>query len=261
MFLERLREARNSFLNDVILPEMKAVSKSMGFKKPTELKFKDFDLQDENTMLRVVTRLVELTVLTPEQGMDVIHTGEFPNSDNLKKGHERFVEDRKKGLYNPLVGGVPVVSSPDAVASHKLAVKVANQTAKDSAVKPAVKAVKQNKTPKSAGRPTGKATVEDFTTVVSEISELDSYIVEAAKKKSNVDKLNDAQNNLCRNLCMSIVESSDSTYWKSIARECIETPTEMLKLSPKEAVKVIQDDHDIDAYSAALLYHATKKTV
>ena len=45
IFLERLKEARESFLNDFLMPQIKMVSKNLGFRKYPQLSFKKLILR------------------------------------------------------------------------------------------------------------------------------------------------------------------------------------------------------------------------
>ena len=114
IFLERLKEARNAFVNDFIMPQVKMLCKNMGFRKYPTVKFQEVDIKDEVQFQRVITRLLEIGVISPEQGMQSIRTGLFPNADTLQPAQEKYVEDREKGMYNPLIGGVPLVEPPGA---------------------------------------------------------------------------------------------------------------------------------------------------
>ena len=109
IFLERLKEARNAFLNDFLQPQIKMVCHALGFRKYPTVKFAEIDLKDELQFHRITTRLIELGILTPEEGMRAIKTGIYPETNNMVGSQEKFLEDRKKGYYNPLVGGVPVM--------------------------------------------------------------------------------------------------------------------------------------------------------
>ena len=72
IFLERLKESRQGFLNDFLQPEIKQVCKNMGFRNYPTARFKEVDTKDSTQTQRVATRLMELGLITPEQGMDVI---------------------------------------------------------------------------------------------------------------------------------------------------------------------------------------------
>ena len=114
IFLERLKEAREAFINDFLQPEIKQVCKNMGFRNYPIVRFKEVDTKDETQLQRVATRLMELGLMTPQQGMDVINKGVFPNSEEVDKSQEKFIEQRKQGYYNPLVGGAPIAHRPPA---------------------------------------------------------------------------------------------------------------------------------------------------
>jgi len=110
VFFERLKESRNAFLNDFLQPEIEAIFKNLGFKgKCPVAKFEEVSIKDETQFNRVVTRMMELGILPPEQGLKVIESGIYPNEEELAAAQAKFVEDRKKGYYNPMVGGVPVI--------------------------------------------------------------------------------------------------------------------------------------------------------
>ncbi|MDB4795609.1 hypothetical protein OAH07_03145, partial [Verrucomicrobia bacterium] len=107
MFLQRLSEARDAFLNNFLQPEIKQLCKNFGLRDVPAAKFETIDLKDSAQVQRVITRMMELGILPPEEGIKVIETGVFPKQNDLRKAQERFIEDRKKGFYNPIVGGVP----------------------------------------------------------------------------------------------------------------------------------------------------------
>ncbi len=116
IFIDRLQESRYGFLNDFLNKEIKRIAKDLGFRSWPEAKMKDIDMRDEVQLMRASTRLMELGIITPEQGMEMFHNGKFPEPDQLDSAQQDFLEDREKGYYNPIVGGVPVYS-PDAKAS------------------------------------------------------------------------------------------------------------------------------------------------
>ena len=135
IFLDRLKEARNAFINDFLQPEIKRIAKTLGMKRYPIAKFRDIDIRDKTQLMRVTTRLMELGVITPQQGMDMFHTGEFPKSEEIATSQQEFISQRKDGYYNPIVGGVPTISPP------------APKTPKGSGP--------INSTPKVPGRPEG----------------------------------------------------------------------------------------------------------
>ena len=110
VFLDRLKEAREAFIQDFLQPEIRRIAKDLGFRSYPTVKFKDIDLRDETQLMRVATRLMELGLITAEEGMELFQTGKFPLAKNLEKAQEKFVNQREKGYFNPIVGGVPMIS-------------------------------------------------------------------------------------------------------------------------------------------------------
>jgi len=93
-FMERLKEARNAFLNDVLQPEIIRISKDLGFRAWPTAKFTEIDLKDETQYMRTISRLMEIGILTPEQGIESINNGKLPNVADLSSAQQKFVADR-----------------------------------------------------------------------------------------------------------------------------------------------------------------------
>ena len=101
VFLDRLKEAREAFIQDFLQPEIRRIALDLGFRSYPTVKFKDIDLRDETQLMRVATRLMELGLITAEQGMELFQTGKFPLAENLEKAQEKFVEPKREGLFQP----------------------------------------------------------------------------------------------------------------------------------------------------------------
>src|SRR5690606_3920278 len=114
VFLERLKVGRKIFIERVLQPEIKKLCKDMGFKNYPKAFFEEVDLQDEVKFHRIWTRLLELGILTPEQTFTTMKTGVLPDEEELDEAQKAFVKKRKDGYFNPLVGGVPQVASPNS---------------------------------------------------------------------------------------------------------------------------------------------------
>ena len=84
------------------------ICKDFGLRDEPLAKFETIDLQDQTQVQRTITRMMELGILTPTEGIKVIETGVFPSGKELEEAQEKFVEQRQKGFYNPIVGGTPV---------------------------------------------------------------------------------------------------------------------------------------------------------
>lgn len=249
VFFERLREARNAFLCDFLQPEMELIFKNLGFKGKCPIaKFEEVSIKDETQFNRVVTRMMELGILPPEEGIKVIETGIYPTTEELVSAQQKFVEDRKKGFYNPIVGGVPSISPP----------------VPDFGAAPVQQA--KNKTPAERGRPTGttKASVyskESIAKVFDLTKNLYSQVESLLKEKYKKKKLNPEQKKLAEGISEAIVIGSECSTWNTVAIDVIKNPNVLDKIGIMSSVQNIAAEHELDTYAAALLYHSTKYSV
>jgi hypothetical protein len=191
---------------------------------------------------------MELGIITPQQGMDMFHTGEFPKSEEIAASQPEFVSQRKDGYYNPIVGGIPTISAPAPKGS-----KESNNI---------------NTTPKVPGRPEGTTgiplakaniSVKNIRGIVTKIQELHASIEKDLKSSLSLDTLSDNQQEMVNKLCETVVVSSHLESWDEIASSCVKDFENIASLSILPEVLEAVADFDIDDdYSAALLYHSQK---
>ena len=235
MFIDRLKESRQAFLNEFLQPEIKRISKALGFRSYPEARFKEIDFKDNTQLLRVTTRLMELGVITPQQGLTVFNTGRFPQAEEIAPAQQSFVNDREKGFYNPLVGGVPVIAD--------------------------VNGQEANKTPKSAGRPEGAITEANFSRkniqeIVYEIEAFENSVKAKTKENLGVKRLSKQQNSAIEELCKKIICSHEKNDWGNKALECVKDFNVIESLWLLDEVSEIAESHKLDFYSAAILHHS-----
>ena len=234
IFIDRLQESRYGFLNDFLNKEIKRIAKNLGFRSWPEARMKDIDMRDEVQLMRASTRLMELGIITPKQGMEMFHNGKFPEPDQLDDAQKDFLEDREQGYYNPIVGGVPVFS-PNGGPK------------------------------KQAGRPEGTTDIPlanakySRANIQKTIYEIDNLIHEARAqivKKLKVDKLNSDQEDMVSTLCESIVCSQAKEYWGETLESCVKDFNEIENLNTLKEVLDISAEHTLDTYPSAILYHS-----
>ena len=239
-FMERLKEARNAFLNDVLQPEIIRISKDLGFRSWPTAKFTEIDLKDETQYMRTISRLMEIGVLTPEQGIESINNGKLPDPTDLAPAQQKFVSDREKGYYNPIVGGVPMIQSE---SSEPIA---ATPTAAP--------------TQSGAGRPLGAtASRKDIQTTIYEIDAFMKAAEDFAVKKFAVTSLSDEQKSNVANLCKKVIASSSREDWVTNVQKCMADLDEIERLQPMKSVLDTADEFLLDEYSAAILHHSAVK--
>jgi len=238
IFIDRLQESRYGFLNDFLNREIKRIAKDLGFRSWPEAKMKDIDMRDEVQLMRASTRLMELGIVTPKQGMEMFHNGRFPEPDDLPNAQKDFLEEREKGYYNPIVGGVPVIAPVGGEV---------------------------NGPRKEAGRPEGTTDIPivdgaySRANIQTTIYEIDSFIDDAKGKmvkQLGVKELSEAQQNMVSNLCESIVCSQNKEYWGETLESCVKDFNEIESLQSLKEVLDISAKHSLEAYPAAILYHS-----
>ena len=249
VFFERLKEARNAFLNDFMQPEMELIFKNLGFKGRCPVaKFEEVSIKDETQFNRVVTRMMELGILPPEEGIKVIETGIYPTTQELEAAQEKFVEQRKKGFYNPIVGGVPTIAPADGDDDEEL----------EKLEQP-----KQNKVPNERGRPVGAVasvySKEDIAQVFDLTKDLYNNVQGLLKNKYNKKRLNKDQKKLAENISEAIIIGSENKNWSQVAEKVISDPSVLDKMGILKKVQDLASEHDLNTYAAALLYHSANK--
>tara|TARA_R100000808_G_C2154757_1_gene166097 strand:+ start:71 stop:2044 length:1974 start_codon:yes stop_codon:yes gene_type:complete len=241
IFIDRLQESRYGFLNDFLNREIKRIAKELGLRSWPEAKMKDIDMRDEVQLMRASTRLMELGIITPKQGMEMFHNGRFPEPDDLNDAQKDFLEEREQGYYNPIVGGVPVVAPAGGSG---------------------------NGPRKEAGRPEGTTDIPlanakySRANIQKTIYDIDNLIFEGKAKlieKLKAKELTSDQEEMVSSLCESIVCSQPKEYWGETLQSCVKDFNEIENLETLKEVLNISAEHSLEAYPAAILYHSHEK--
>jgi hypothetical protein len=249
IFLERLKEARNAFLNDFMQPQIKNVCRAMGFRNFPTPKFVEIDIKDEVQLQRVASRLIEMGIITPEQGMVALKQGVYPDPKDLPAAQEKFVEEREKGFYTPLSVAQPIMD--DDLPVQK---------------KPAV--------PQESGRPAGTKTKpsgvfgsedieklysrKEIQKVVYNVEDLRKHAEAALKKQFGRKRLSKEHKGMVDSLTESIVMSTEASLWEKAADNCIKDFNNIEELDVMPEVLDIAEAHTLVSYPAAILYHSKK---
>ena len=232
---QKLIQARQAFITDFLLPEIKRISKEIGFKVfPTPF-FEDMDLKTDQNLNRIYTRLMELGVLTPEEGLKAIETGVLPSPDESLQSQTSFINLKDKGLYQPLIGG-PKIDAGRPAGSTGI-----KQTTKN--VKPVGTSSKAN------------YSVTKLKDIVEATNKLGVEVENILKKKHKLKKLNDKQKEVALDITKIIVANEEKSNWISKISEYIDSPVDKNQKTVEE-IHVIACEHQVDSYMASLLYHS-----
>lgn len=246
IFLERLEESRNAFIYDFLQPQVKMICQNLGFRKYPTVKFEQTDIKDEVQLQRVATRLMELGIITPEQGVDVLEKGAYPKPNEMEGAQKKYIEQRKQGMYNPIVGGVPMIEPQEAIESSP---------------------------PKEVGRPIGTSEIpqenkinaeelysrKNIQDIIYSTENLKTQGLKQMRKRLGKKKLKKSEESMVFELIESVVLSEEERTWEESMSRCIQDPEQVLNLGINSEIRDISEEHDLDLYSAALLYHSNRR--
>ena len=246
IFLERLQESRNAFIYDFLQPQVKMICQNLGFRKYPTVKFEQTDIKDEVQLQRVATRLMELGIITPEQGVNVLEKGSYPRPDEMEGAQKKYIEQRKQGMYNPIVGGVPMIEPQTGAKSGPS---------------------------KEVGRPVGTSEIpqenkinaeelysrKNIQDIIYSTENLKSNALKQMRKKLGKKKLKKSEESMVFELIESVVLSESEENWEESLSRCIDNPDEIINLGINSKIQLISNEHDLDLYSSALLYHSNRR--
>jgi hypothetical protein len=259
VFIERLKQAREAFINEFLMPEIKRVSKDMGFRSFPRAVFEDIDIRDETIYGRIFTRLIELGILTAEEGLEALKTGTLPSSIESVESQQAFLKLKKKGFYEPLLGAGAHPSNPNEVAGP-------NQP------KPEQPPQQQQKKdlPKPNGRPPGISTPQETKKIsplkasqqfsLSKVQEnmikaqgLVLEIEKELRKIHNKKRLSKQQKEIAQDISCILIANEEPENWKKKISTYCKNPID--KNSDRVAkVQDIAYEHQLDTYLASILY-------
>ncbi len=243
IFLEGLKEARQTYINEFLQPEVKRVARALGMRSFPQVKMREVSASDNTQYQRVITRLMELGILDAKTGIKTIENGELPDVESLEfqEAQEEYIKQRKAGLWMPLAP-VPITKAAPPPVDPNAAIK--------AAAAPSTK--KKPKTMKQSGRPlSSKASVQDLQGVTYDTENLLRHIEESLAAEHG--SLSETQKEIAESLMKSIVCAEEKDNWIATANSCLEDNSRMLGLNPRPEVSDMAAEHDLQLYEAALL--------
>ena len=245
VFFQRLEDSRRAFLNDFINPEIRRICKSAGLRSWPEAKFSKTDTMDDGNLSKLATRLMELGVLTPEQGMKVVHTGVFPEASEMQQAQDKFKGEREKGHYMPLVNTINLYSEEQEEDS--------SAPDQPTAVAP------------SGGRPIGVSnssySKKNIVEATRRINELELLAFREFASKFGLKRMSKQKKEMVAQVCESIVIAKDEADWEETLSEIVKDLDKLTSLAVNEKVLELGCQHQLDDLASAILYHSTQISV
>ena len=231
VFIARLEQGRRDFLR-FLQGEIKKIARELGLKNYPTIYFDDISLKDDINKMRLYNRLIELNVLTPEEGLRAINTGRLPSAEESVEAQKKFKSLRDDGYYYPLVGG-----SQKAETDGR---PVGSGGGEGS----------------MSGRQTGQIgasfSINKITENLLLAQSLNVAVSTEYKSKLKVKKLNKQQQKLSMEICNIIIANEDPQEWMAKAKDYCSAPVDK-NLDRVEQVKELSLKHDVDLYLAGIL--------
>jgi len=243
VFIERLKQARESFLNEFLVPEIRRISKDLGFKNYPIPHFEDIELKDDAQYIRIYNRLMELGILTPEEGIRAIETGRLPTQEESEISQEKYKQMKDKGFYQPLIGGAKTDQAGRPAGTGT------PQTTKN------VKPIGQGKQSKADEDQFSLSKVKD--NLIS-AQKLEEEVALFLRKKHNLKKLSYEQKNISEQIAKLIIANEEPKIWSEKISDYVKNPFDKNE-EVIAKVNQIAYDHQVDNYLASILYHSKAK--
>lgn len=236
LFVEKLKQARQTFIDSFLYPEMKRISEILGFKNCPTPYFEEYDLKDEVEFARIYSRLAELGVLTPEETLRAIETGILPTQEDSEASQRKFKDLRDEKLYLPT------------------AVLAQNEKTAQLAGRP-----QGTKAPQSTKKisPIGASfDINKIKDVAVRASKLEEQINKSIKKKFKLKDIGEEQRKVLDEIAFAIMTNEKIGDWDAKIDEYLNEPKNP-NSETLAKVQSIASEHELSEYSSLML-HLTK---
>lgn len=232
IFIERLKHARQAFLNNFLIPEIKNIAEALGLKNYPEPFYEDLDLKDELEYSKLYIRLCELGVLTPDETFTAINTGTLPAVEDSVSNQEEFKKHKDKGLYKPLM---------------------AKEAEGEGAGRPG--GTKAPKSKVSVGPIGGEYLHSKIIANSMLAAKLSDEITAKIQSKYKLKEINSTHQEIIGSLTDLIITNENTDNWLSKVDNYIENPVGENKAQTR-AIDEIAASHGVTTFLAGILYHS-----
>ncbi len=232
IYLELLNQARESFLQFFLLPEMEKIAKDMGFAEVPVVNFEEVTLESLNEGKKLYTRLYELGALTPAELFKAWETNQLPKDDASAESQKEFKSQKKGGLYEPILG------KPE-----------------DPAGRPGGTKAKKTKNKIS---PKGQASLEGMKTMFTKMTDLTDKVQSLYKEKNAIARLSKKNKDFANAIWEKVVIASAPEDWDTTAAKLVNDPlsSEFNESEQYLEISELAEEHQIGLLEAAILYHS-----
>jgi hypothetical protein len=237
MFLERLNESRKAFIEFFLMPEMKRIGKELGFRDIPVVEFETVDLKNEVEYMKIYSRMAELGLLTPEETFDALKTNQLPTSEDSIISQEEFKKLKKRGLYEPLLGGP---KDPAAAAGRPKGAKAPQK--------------KKNIQPAGAS---AQFSTNKIAETIKKSQELVELTAQKFKEKNNYQRLSKKHKETAASIAHLIIKNERMEDWGGKVDSYLAGQFDP-NFEIVDAIEEMSSEHIISDLLASILFHSTQ---
>lgn len=241
IFVERLNYRRNRFITKFLIPEMKKIAETFGFKDIPMPIYQPISIKEQATRERVFAQMAQLGLLTPDELNTALETNILPTDYESILNQEKYKAQRDRGLYAPLLGK----PEDDGGDGGRPAGSSSPQTSKK------IKKVG------NVGAST-KYTVAALKDTLLKATQLEKEAEKLAKNKFNVKSLNKQQKELIGSLVEDVIKNEAKDTWTDKLNDYIEFK-EAEKSEISYDILATAINFEVDHYEGAILYHSQEE--
>jgi hypothetical protein len=248
VFLARLNHGRDVFLREFLLPEMRRIAKSIGFKSFPTPYYEDIKLDDNDVRDRIYVQMAQLGLLAPNEVITALDSGRLPDPNTSLQNQKAYKDAKDQGLYQPIAP-----PQTDSSSSPSLS----NPTGRPAGT-PAPQLTK-HVTPigGSANPDTQLYSTTKLIETLKIAASLRKDVESALRKKFGKKQLTQAQKDVATEIVKIIACNEDLDNWATKVNHYCEKPVDTNPDRVNE-ILAIAAEHETDAYLASLLYVSKK---
>jgi hypothetical protein len=221
---------------------MRKLAEDMGFRDCPVPVFEKIDLKDEIQFDKVITRLVEVGVITGEQAIETLESGLYPAADDMVGKQEEYKALRDKGLFKPLLGG-----SQESGDGRPKGAKAPQTTKKVGVI--------------GTGKGSSDSIEETYSLkgiqkVYGEAIKLGERAEAMLKEKHKVKKLNKNQKDICFSIVKNVVAANTFEQWDAALAAFIKDENIVSDKDFANSVAELSHKMELDQYNAAIMLHS-----
>ena len=248
MFLKKLEGGRTRFTN-FISEELERFCESMGFRNIPTVELKEIDLDDPVQSKKLVAQLMQLGLLTSEEGFKTMQDGIYPSPEDSEESQKKYKKMRDEGLYLPL--------NPNGMGGSNLQAGKPQGAPSPQTVKKKSPVVGEENNEQEADLISVKGTVQ----IMRKVGELYSIAEDKLRNEHKKDIKKD--DSLIKELVLSTIYNSEYAHWEDNVKRAINTNFDVIASNKEinDEIENLSKELELDKYTATVVRASRKLNV